>query len=104
MIALDGQLALFKSRGPSPGAGRPKGIRVSHSSRPELAGRYPAHVTLKVRAGLASLRSGRVVRALEATLREACEQGHFRVVEYSIQGNHLHLLVERPTGRPSAGA
>jgi REP element-mobilizing transposase RayT len=28
------------------------------------------------------------------TLRDACEQGHFRVVHYSIQRTHLHLLVE----------
>jgi REP element-mobilizing transposase RayT len=31
---------------------------------------------------------------LEGTLREACERGDFRVTQYSIQGNHLHLLVE----------
>jgi REP element-mobilizing transposase RayT len=36
----------------------------------------------------------RIVRALEATLAEACERGDFRVAQYSIQPDHLHLLVE----------
>jgi REP element-mobilizing transposase RayT len=67
---------------------------VRHRSRADFRGRFPGHVTLKVREGLRSLRNGRIVRALQATLREACEQGHFRVVEFSIQGDHLHMLVE----------
>jgi REP element-mobilizing transposase RayT len=67
---------------------------VRHRSRAAFRGRFPGHVTLKVRRGLRSLRDGRLVRALQATLREACEQGHFRVVAFSIQGDHLHMLVE----------
>jgi REP element-mobilizing transposase RayT len=67
---------------------------VRHRSRGDFRGRFPGHVTLKLREGLRSLRTGRLVRALQATLREACDQGHFRVVEFSIQGDHLHLLVE----------
>jgi REP element-mobilizing transposase RayT len=67
---------------------------VRHLGRADFRGRFPGHVTLKVRQGLRSLRDGRIVRALEATLREACDQGHFRVVEFSIQGDHLHMLVE----------
>jgi REP element-mobilizing transposase RayT len=35
-----------------------------------------------------------LVRELQRSLRAACEQGHFRVVHYSIQRTHLHLLVE----------
>jgi REP element-mobilizing transposase RayT len=67
---------------------------VRHLGRGDFRGRFPGHVTLKVRKGLRSLRDGRIVRALEATLREACAQGHFRLVEYAIQPDHLHLLVE----------
>ena len=67
---------------------------MRHRSRGDFRGRFPGHVTLKLREGLCSLRTGRLVRALQATLREACDQGHFRVVEFSIQGDHLHLLVE----------
>jgi REP element-mobilizing transposase RayT len=67
---------------------------VQHRSRPDFPGRFPAHVTLKLRRGLRTLRDLRIVRALEATLAEACERGDFRVAHYSIQADHLHLLVE----------
>ena len=98
------QLPLFRRRGPFPGAGRRPGPnpRVRHRSRADFRGRFPGHVTLKVREGLRSLRDGRIVRALQATLREACDQGHFRVVEFSIQGDHLHMLVEA-TDRKALG-
>jgi REP element-mobilizing transposase RayT len=47
-----------------------------------------------VRAGLPSLRSRRFVREFRRSLRRACERGEFRVVHYSIQRDHLHLVVE----------
>src|SRR5512139_522416 len=89
------QLPLFRRRGPFPGAGRRRGPspRVRHRSRGDFRGRFPGHVTLKVVAGLRTLRDVRIVRALEATLRDGCERGSFRVVGYSIQRDHLHLLV-----------
>jgi hypothetical protein len=51
-------------------------------------------VTLKVRAGLPSLRTLRVVRELEASFRRGCERGGFRLAHYSIQDDHLHAVVE----------
>jgi REP element-mobilizing transposase RayT len=36
----------------------------------------------------------RLVREVEASFRRACERGRFRLVHYSIQSNHLHLIVE----------
>jgi REP element-mobilizing transposase RayT len=39
------------------------------------------------------------VRALEESLRSGCERGDFRVVEYSIQREHLHALVEADDAR-----
>jgi len=55
---------------------------------------HPAHVTLRVRPGVPSLRFARVVREFERSLRRASERGDFRVVHYSLQSNHVHLLVE----------
>jgi REP element-mobilizing transposase RayT len=40
------------------------------------------------------LRVRRFVRAFEGSLRQTRERGDFRVVHYSIQRNHVHLLVE----------
>jgi REP element-mobilizing transposase RayT len=62
--------------------------------RPALEARHPCHVTLKARPGLPSLRSGRLVRELERSFAAACERGRFRVAHYSIQPDHVHLIVE----------
>jgi hypothetical protein len=51
-------------------------------------------VTLRVRRDIPSLRTRRFLRELRPSLRRACERGEFRVVHYSVQRNHLHLLVE----------
>ena len=41
-----------------------------------------------------SLRSRAFVRAFRASLAHACERGSFRVVHYSLQRDHVHLIVE----------
>jgi REP element-mobilizing transposase RayT len=51
-------------------------------------------VTLRVRAGIPSLRAPRLVREFESSLRETHERSGFRVTHYSIQRDHVHLLVE----------
>ncbi len=78
------------------GAGRPRGSRpvVYHVRREPLPGSCPAHVTLRVRPGIPSLRKHSFVQAFNASLREACERGDFRLAHYSIQRDHLHLIVE----------
>jgi hypothetical protein len=35
-----------------------------------------------------------VVRRIEASFRRGCERADFRLVHYSLQRNHLHLIVE----------
>jgi REP element-mobilizing transposase RayT len=73
-----------------------------HRSRDRFAGRFPCHVTLKVQAGLPSLRRRRVVSEIERSLEAGCERGSFRVVHYSIQADHGHFLVEA-AGREALG-
>jgi REP element-mobilizing transposase RayT len=51
-------------------------------------------VTLKVREGIPSLRTVQLVRELEQSFAAGCEREEFRLVHYSIQGNHVHLIVE----------
>lgn len=88
-----------------PGAGRPArrpGI-VHHVRRPRMKSEFPAHVTLRVREGLPSLRRKAFVREFQASLAKACERGGFRVVHYSIQTNHVHLIVEAK-GKQALGA
>ena len=101
MPGLDAQLGLeLEGRhqwgGRRPGAGRKPGParRVPHRPRDGVAARFPAHVTVKLRAGLPSLRSVRLVRALERSFAAASDRGDFRLVHYTLQAAHAHLLVE----------
>lgn len=75
---------------------KPTGARamLSHNTRPPLASRNPAHVTLKVRSDVRSLRSRGFVAEFMRTMAQTCDRGDFRVVHYSLQTNHVHFLVE----------
>jgi REP-associated tyrosine transposase len=75
---------------------------MRHRSREIFAGRFPCHVTLRVREDVPSLRSVRLVRELERSFAVACERGVFRLAHYSLQGNHAHLIVEA-AGRDALG-
>jgi REP element-mobilizing transposase RayT len=91
------------------GAGRkPKGLRAGspHKKRPILKARFPVHVTLRVHRAVGSLRKRLMYRALrEATIAVALrelhdkEGGAFRIVQLSIQRDHVHLLVEADHAR-----
>jgi putative transposase len=78
------------------GAGRkpaPGRRTVPHRSRGAHLTRCPAHVTLRAARGLPSLRDGRVFVAIRTALA-ASSQRPFRLLHYSVQADHVHLLVE----------
>jgi len=52
------------------------------------------HVTCRVRDTVWNLRSRRCFRVIEAALAGSRDRGLIRVVRFSVQGNHLHLVVE----------
>lgn len=54
----------------------------------------PVHVTLRVRVHVWNLRSRRCHAVIVAALRGVHGRPGFRVVHFSVQGNHAHLLVE----------
>ena len=81
-----------KREGSGRKAGPPNGIK--HETRKDFSAAHPCHVTLKVLRGIPSLRKRRIVRAIEESFAEACERGDFRLLQYSIQRNHAHLIVE----------
>ena len=68
------------------------GQRVSHGARARFRN-LPVHTTLRVRKEIPSLRRdqlfGEVSEAIGASRRD-----DFRVVHFSVLGNHLHLIVE----------
>jgi hypothetical protein len=83
------------------GAGRKPTGAVSHASRPLLASRFPVHVTLKVDSSLDTLREPPLLLVVEECLRKGKEQVEqpFRLVHYSIQEHHLHLVTEAADAR-----
>ncbi|MBV8761430.1 MAG: transposase [Deltaproteobacteria bacterium] len=101
-----------------PGAGRPKKAgSISHDARPDEPGRYPQHVTLRIVEGVPSLARDGVMNAIRAAIRASHKpvtgaaqpirgsaptrvararhsRGGFRIVEFNVLGNHVHLVVE----------
>ena len=90
----------FKFRtwgGARKGAGR-KRVRerpgVVHRRRPVLKKRFPVHVTWRMTDGVWNLRTRRCFGALSRAFWGGANRFGFRLVHYSVQGNHVHLLVE----------
>ena len=92
------QELVFRTHGGRrPGAGRPaKGPRSSerHKARPAHDHRHPVHVTVRVVADVASLRHRDMYMQLREATIVTARRADFRIVQLSIQRNHLHLLVE----------
>jgi len=79
------------------GAGRkPVGARagVRHVRRPRLAARFPVHVTWKMTDRVWNLRSGRAFGRLRRAFYGSAYKIGYRLVHYTVMGNHVHLLVE----------
>src|SRR5262249_22615134 len=77
------------------GSGRPKSGRrvgVPHRKRPNHRRRFPVHVTFRTRSNVPWLR-GKVFRTVRRSLLRS-QKPFFRVVEFSVQGTHVHLIVE----------
>src|SRR3954470_15863733 len=88
------QLEFPRRGGPRKGAGRPEGDRVSHHPRPEFSKILPSLVTLKIRPEIPSLRSSRRFAAIRQAFQAARGLHGMRVVEFSVMGEHLHLIAE----------
>jgi len=54
------------------------------------------HVTVRLRREVWNLRTYRCFRALKCAFARGCERFGFRLIEFSVQGNHIHMIVEAP--------
>src|SRR5262245_40383617 len=88
--------------GKRPGAGRKPRIPgrpgSSHERRPEVDPRKPQHVTLRVLGDVGHLRRPHMYRAIRGALATiaitSAERDDFRIVHFTVQGDHLHLICE----------
>lgn len=85
-----------KHGGWRPGAGRKriaKRALVPHRRRPKHDARNAMHMTVRRRDGLPSFRQQRVGKLLLRLLDDKNDE-RFHIVEFSIQSNHLHFVIE----------
>jgi putative transposase len=91
-----------KRGGKRPGAGRPRsrphpgliGTGVPHLQRTEFPARHPVHVTQRMQPGVGHLRTQSRLQLIKRALQAASGKFGMQVVHFSVQGNHLHLIVE----------
>src|SRR5438105_6644600 len=88
--------------GKRPGAGRrsmrPRPL-VSHKARPQFDKPTAVLATLRVDEHVWNLRSKRCFRLVKLALHDALGRLGLRVIDFSLQGNHLHLIVEADSSR-----
>jgi hypothetical protein len=77
------------------GAGRKPGPRprTLHRAQPFHDSRHPVHLTLRAVPDVLGLREPQVYPELLAAFA-AAQRDSFRLVHYSVQDDHLHLMVE----------
>src|SRR6266542_343592 len=83
--------------GARPGAGRkPKGERagVPHLKRPKLIPGRPILVTVRVRPDVWKLNTRRCLPVVEQAFSAGGEKFGFHVLQYGVQEDHIHLLVD----------
>jgi REP element-mobilizing transposase RayT len=91
------ELPLPRRGGKRRGAGRkPKGARagVSHRRRPVIHKKTPVHVTVRLAPEVGNVRKRRFVNAMRQAFRAGKVKGGFRICQFSIQRNHMHLMTE----------
>ena len=84
--------------GKAAGAGRPpSGPRSSerHKRRAAFRASEPVHVVLRAHRDVRSLRTAAMLFAIrEALITLATREGEFRVIQFSLQRQHIHLMLE----------
>jgi REP element-mobilizing transposase RayT len=79
------------------GAGRKRHSsrpRVAHARRQDVSASTPLHVTLRFSPVLGRLRRRDRYRCVRTAMVHVTDRDDFRICHYSLQGNHLHLIVE----------
>jgi putative transposase len=88
------------------GAGRKRKAsrpQVPHAPRAKFRN-GALHITLRLRHEVWNLRTRRCFQALRHAFEHGCAKFGFRVIHFSVQGNHIHMIVEAPDRQSLARA
>jgi REP element-mobilizing transposase RayT len=108
--AVQQQLEFRDKDGRRHRSGRPrsKASGIPHTRRSEFSAEHPLHVTLKICEGLPSQRKRRAFKAVMRSFAEgksdAKGTGGFRLTQFAVLGNHMHLMVEADSREHLASA
>ena len=78
-------------------AGRPPaGKRSSspHKARAPINAAHPQHITMRVEPEVAALRRDHMLAAVRRALKTVAGRDLFRILDFSLQHGHVHLLTE----------
>lgn len=79
------------------GAGRPRATgrrNVAHRTRERVRAYHAQHITLRIRRSIGWLRNQRLAAAILRSLRAGAERFGTRIIHFSVQFDHVHLVAE----------
>ena len=106
MVARQQELRFPKRGGKRDRAGRkpnePGRPRLRHGKRPTTKARFPVHITKRMRSDVPRLRNFELMSVLRRAFVHGCfmrvlvdgTEFAFRICQFSVQGNHIHLICE----------
>lgn len=66
---------------------------MTHDTRPNHVARNPVHVTLRLRTDVPSIVRTWLLQTIRNAIKDS-QKAEFRIVEFNVLSNHLHLLCE----------
>src|SRR4051794_2190024 len=76
---------------------------VAHRVRERIPARLPVHVTLRMDRDVASLRTKRTFSIVARAFWRAQGKFGMRLVHFSVQSNHVHMIVEGVSSKAMQG-
>jgi len=95
-LRFDGKRSRKPRRGRAKGGRPAKGPRPSerHKTRASFRKYDPQHVVIRATDDIGTLRRREMYKAVRKALVTTFTRSNFRIVHLSIQGTHIHLLIE----------
>src|SRR5512136_650200 len=93
--------------GKRPRAGRPRVLpgkpRLKHLPRQAIPERLPVHVVLRMAPEVGTLRTRVALKVIGRAVWSAQDKFGMRLIHFTVESNHLHLIVEGVSGAAMKG-